>query len=266
MRICQFLMIAAFLVSSSAVAAAKSANRQAQERVAKKACATGDYQKGIDILADLYISFDDQNYIYNQARCYEQNGHPAQAIERFREYLRKTPNLTAIDRADVEKHILDCQGLVANPNPVPQPVAPAPIAPAPQLMVAMSSPVMPAPERTVTTSAPPAEPGSGLRVAGMVTAGAGALALATAVALNIKHESLVSQQNAPGGFSRSREADVKSYETWTWVGYGVGTAAILTGGSLWFLGRRSSDGAQSSASLLPIVDAHQAGCLLQGAF
>lgn len=30
----------------------------------------GDYQKGVDILVDLYIKPDDPNYLSKQGRCY----------------------------------------------------------------------------------------------------------------------------------------------------------------------------------------------------
>ena len=36
------------------------------EKAAKKACAVGDFQKGVDILADLFVETDDPGWIYNQ--------------------------------------------------------------------------------------------------------------------------------------------------------------------------------------------------------
>jgi hypothetical protein len=54
----------------------------------------------------------DFDYIYNQARCFEQNHRYDDAISRFREYLKKAPNLSEADRADAENHIADCQGFL----------------------------------------------------------------------------------------------------------------------------------------------------------
>ena len=51
----------------------------------------GDSKKGVEILADLYLNTNDPNYIYNQGRCFEQNGENEKAILRFQEYQRKVP-------------------------------------------------------------------------------------------------------------------------------------------------------------------------------
>jgi hypothetical protein len=79
------------------------------ERVAKKACAAGDFRKGVDILADLYVRTDDPTFVFNQGRCYEQNHQWESAIDRFREYLRQAKHIGSKVRADVEKHITDCR-------------------------------------------------------------------------------------------------------------------------------------------------------------
>jgi hypothetical protein len=68
-------------------------SRKAQEKAAKKACASGDFRKGVEILAGLYVDSDDTMFIYNSARCYEQNHEWSSALDRFREYMRKTPKL-----------------------------------------------------------------------------------------------------------------------------------------------------------------------------
>jgi hypothetical protein len=45
-----------------------------QAKAAKKACAAGDFRKGMDILAELYVDTNHTTFIYNQGRCYEQAG------------------------------------------------------------------------------------------------------------------------------------------------------------------------------------------------
>jgi len=58
----------------------------------------------VDLLAQLFVETGDVNYIYNQGRCYEQNGKFGEAILRFREFfesprvcrLRKRPRSMAI--------------------------------------------------------------------------------------------------------------------------------------------------------------------------
>jgi hypothetical protein len=89
------------------------AKPEAPDAAARKACATGDFRRGIELLADLYLRTDDATYVYNQGRCYEQNHQWVSAIDRFREYLRKGKDLSAGVTAEVEKHIADCKLLIA---------------------------------------------------------------------------------------------------------------------------------------------------------
>ena len=101
------------VVLASPASAERVKQKTAREKAAQKACSLGDYQKGVDILADLLVGSDDPNYIYNQARCYEQNSRWEQAINRFREYLRKDASLSDSDRADAERHIDECEKALA---------------------------------------------------------------------------------------------------------------------------------------------------------
>ena len=100
----------AFVLVALATTPALAANKQAQERAARKACLGGDYNKGINILADLFVDTKDPTYIFNQARCFEQNHRFEDAISRFEEYLRlPDAKLEAADRTAAEKHISDCK-------------------------------------------------------------------------------------------------------------------------------------------------------------
>ena len=64
------LAITMMAASASARPARHAQNREAQEKAAKKACITGDYRKGVEILADLYVESNDPTYVYNQGRCF----------------------------------------------------------------------------------------------------------------------------------------------------------------------------------------------------
>jgi hypothetical protein len=87
-------------------------NFDAKVRAAKKACLSGDTQKGTEILADLYLDTNDATHIYNQGRCFEQNGQKEQAIPRFEEYLRKEKNLSTEDGEAVRERIESLQAAV----------------------------------------------------------------------------------------------------------------------------------------------------------
>jgi hypothetical protein len=116
------------LSSSPGVWGAKGDSLEAKERAARKACLLGDVKTGTEILADLYLDTKNTTHIYNQARCLEQNGQNAQSILLFREYLRKAPNLSPADSAEVQKRIDDLQAAIDHraaptPSTVPSPSA-----------------------------------------------------------------------------------------------------------------------------------------------
>jgi hypothetical protein len=145
---------------------------------ALKACTTGNVRRGVEILTDLYVHSNDPTYLFNQGRCYEQNHQWQSAIDRFREYLRKTPRLSKKLTADTEKHIDECKRYLAEEErktvSTPQVVVVTPT-PAPQPVAAASTPAMTAPAPTpqpVATAAAPAAPAG--RYTGRQSGGCGA--------------------------------------------------------------------------------------------
>ena len=109
---------------------AMGANVESKERAAKKACLVGDVEKGVEILADLYVDTNDATYIYNQGRCFEQNGKNDQAVLRFKEYLRKAKDLPQTENDAVLKKIDDLQSGQRAGQPAPATLV-APAAPVP---------------------------------------------------------------------------------------------------------------------------------------
>ena len=262
-----FLPLLLFLSLSSPALAAK---RPAKIKDAQKACLTGDYRKGLELLADLFVETKDPNYIYNQGRCLEQNHRWSDAIDRFREYLRKGKNLTAADETDAAKHIADCEGYlekdqhkhepapVAAPAPAPVPPPPAPPEPA------RAAPVPVVKPETVSASAAlAATSGAGLRIAGWVVGGAGVAALATGVVLNVKANDLADEVAAKQSQSKASRYD--SYKTWSYVGYGVGAGLLATGVALYAWGL-SARPAAAKVAILPSVLPGQATVSLMGVF
>jgi tetratricopeptide (TPR) repeat protein len=244
-----------------------SANREAKERAAKKACLNGDPTRGVEILTDLYVDTNDPTYIFNQGRCYEQNNLSEEAIVRFREYLRKTPHASERDRADVTKHIADCEALLAKrggstaapsvaagvPAPTVDPT-PAPFAQAPSATNGVT------PAETVAASPQgQARPGAGLRVAGVVTMSAGAAFVITGVAFNLKHNSTI--HDLQGDYSVGTADSAEAYKTWSTVGYGAGAACLAGGAVLYWLGHRAGN-----TVVMPALGAGRTGLLLAGEF
>jgi tetratricopeptide (TPR) repeat protein len=238
----------------------KPLSKVAKEKAAKKACATGDFVKGVDILADLFVDTNDFSYVYNQGRCYQQSNRWEQAISRFREYLRKAKDISQSDRAETERQIADCElslGKTAQ-------VAPPPVAATPPVPIVHPETAAAEPVTSTVSSKPEPSPSDGsrgkrLRVAGIISAAVGVAAIGTGVGLALKANSLSATD-----YSRSREDERASLKTWSMVGYGVGAAAVVTGVVLYIVGWPSEQ--SSNLALLPVVVPDGASVLLNGRF
>jgi hypothetical protein len=245
-------------------------NRQSQEKAARKACLTGDYNNGVSILADLFVESKDPVYVFNQGRCLEQSSRFKDAIARFEEYLRmgETAKLDPADRAAAQKHIEECKAKVADEDKA-QVAAPQPLAQ--PMSQPMAQPV-PQPDATTRSAlqpkAEPAQSGHGLLVGGIVTGAVGVAAVVAGVAFNLKANSMVDDmQTTVDAYTSSKNSSQETYKTLAWVGYGVGAACIATGAVLIAIGasRRGSSG-QTDVALLPALGPGQAGVLLRGGF
>jgi hypothetical protein len=263
MRAPIFFSVCLLSLSWVSNAQAKS-NAQSQEKAAKKACAAGDFRKGVEILADLYVDTNDTTYIFNQGRCYEQSHQWVNAIDRFREYLLKAQNAPASDRTDAEKHLADCKRYQEEeqaknaPPPPPPPVATA----LPSPSAAPAAQIATAP---IGASSPPQEnAGATMRTTGIVVGGVGLATLGAAIALNVKANQLAS--DASRTQNPSTESSQKSYKTGALICYGTGAAALVTGGVLYLLGRRSADEKPAAVALLPSWTPGLATLTLSGEF
>jgi len=236
------------LASSPASAANKN---QTKERQAKKACLSGDYAKGVGILADLFIESNDPTFLFNQGRCYEQNVRYVEAAERFKEYLRKATHLTADDKADVDKHIADCEAAAAKGQARNTPVTePFPtVAPLPAVAAPVAGAPLYSPESTQTTSASnltsvprqrPADTYGWPHTVKWVAAGVAVAGLGFGVVEHLRYYSKNQDYNndptcpsAAGCKTLADSADLA--HTLAIVGYG--TAAVATGAAitLWIL-------------------------------
>jgi hypothetical protein len=249
-----FFLLAGLFATSPA----RAASREARERMARTACLAGDYSKGATILSQLFVETKDANYIFNQARCFEQNAHCQEAISRFEEYLRVSKRLTDEEKAETQKHISDCQLSLAKQSGQPATAAPVvQIVPAVAPLTATQAPAAPlppvAPVQVLNAQAGPdhaqvaVSPGAGLRSAGIITAAVGGAALVAGVLLNLKVNSMASDFQSLNGYTDSKESDRKTYQTLGWVSYGVGAACVATGAVLTILGLQDRQGSTPMA-------------------
>jgi tetratricopeptide (TPR) repeat protein len=85
---------------------------EAKKRAAKTACLSGDYAKGVALLAEVYVDTNNPIYLFNQGRCFQQNGRYEEAVLRFREYQRKNADAGGAHDTEAEKQIADCLSLL----------------------------------------------------------------------------------------------------------------------------------------------------------
>jgi hypothetical protein len=250
------------LASATLVFASSAAAQDSRAAQARKDCLTGNADAGVALLADLFVETKDVNLIYNQARCYEQNGRAEAAILRFREYLRVAKNLSPEEKAEVDRHIADCRAMQAEGKPAePAPSQPATFPTQPQ-------PSAPPTAADVTTAASPGSaPGSGTRLAGIVIGSAGIAALATGGVFSylVSSAKQAAEDNADKKiYDSGLQSRGKRYETMQWICYGTGAAFVATGVVLYAVGARKAKPA--TLAVVPRLAPGQGGLLLQGRF
>lgn len=192
--LCAFVVVASSGVAASAPNVAPL-SADARSTQAREDCLAGRYQSGIDILARLFTETEDPTHIYNQGRCFQQNGRYADAISRFREYMRKARDATPAERAEVEAHIAECEKRL----PEGQGTAPAPPPSAPGPFVATL---------TETSAGPGDERRRQLRMAAVVAGGVAVVALGFGATMGFKtravERSTRTSRTCPTGSRSSR--------------------------------------------------------------
>lgn len=235
------------------------------EKAARKACMVGRYQEGVSILADLFVEAADPTYIYNQARCLQQNHRWQEALDSFREYIRKAINLSQSDLSQIEDHIRECEAhlrIESAPAPsAPAPAAPAPAPapppPAPAPVPVYQAPVAPPPSSPRQPARPVEDPdrGQGLRIGGIITGTVGLVGLGIGVFCSAKTHDVASND------------ELTSYKTLGITSYAVGGVALATGVTLSLVGwgmEGSSDG--HAVSIAPAIGPGMTAIVASGRF
>jgi hypothetical protein len=197
------------------------------------ACASGDVAKGIAILGELYAETRNPSYVFNQARCHQKNNQLEQARSSFAEYLR-------IGTSEPPEDIQRAQGFIK------------------ELDDAIARQRAAAPPPVIVTPAQPsgAERAHTLRVTSIVLAGVGVAAIVTGAVMSLKVKSINDDINrefagqdyvTDGARLQQQLSDGARYETWQWVGYGVGVAAMAGAATTFILSARHGSAAEPAA-------------------
>jgi hypothetical protein len=176
------------------------------------ACASGDVAKGISILGQLYAETRNPSYVFNQGRCFQKNNKLTEARGSFTEYLRIGTNEPPEDIQRAQGFIKEIDETLARERAS----QPAPL---------LVTPVQPGGDGRAHA----------LRTTSIVLAAVGVAAVGAGVFLSFKVKSIndsINNQYANQAFVTDEAqlekqiSDGKSYETWQWVAYGLGVAAL----------------------------------------
>jgi hypothetical protein len=251
---------------------ARAQSAASGEAQALSDCLAGRYQAGVDQLARLFVETGNANYIYNQGRCFEQNGKPDEAILRFREFLRKGKDISNEEKAEVNGHIAECQAMQAERDNRRAPAAATIAPPLEALAPAQPQPVPAAlaapPDKPMAATPAVDQPGAGLRTAGIVAGSIGVAALITGIIFSIETRSIanqVSNDDAKFTYSRTKDDRGKLFSDLQWVGYGVAAGALAAGSVLTYLGWRAAH-PSAAVSLSPVLLPGGSGAVVQGSF
>jgi hypothetical protein len=216
---------------------------------ARKACASGDVDKGIKLLAEILATTDDVTAVYNMGRCYQQNGKPDKAALQFREYLRKATDLSPELRSRVQAQLREAE---ADERASRRDVSTSPLAGSPP----PGSTLAGTPSGTADRGASSTK--KNLRLAGIGVASAGVVSIGTAVYFGLRAKSLADHNEKAGNtFSKSDEDAGKTANTVQYVFYGIGAAALASGAVLYYLGWDHGE----QVAVLPSVTPHRAGAV-----
>jgi hypothetical protein len=251
-----------------ALAGNRAAANELRAREARKACAAGKTERGIELLAEIIAESEGENAanaVFNQARCYQQNGWVEEALVRFREYLRIAPGLPRAERQQIEGYTRE---LTAERD--------ARTAAAAALAAAAPGPQATTPA-TAVVAAPTEAQARRTRTLGIAALASGGLAVAAVGAGAYfgwrakRAERAIERVDQPvtsRDFQRTWDRGQR-FETWQWVGYGAGMAAITAATTLYVLHReRGRDEAARAGSLAGTITASPggAGVWLEGRF
>jgi tetratricopeptide (TPR) repeat protein len=251
--------LAVLLAGAALARTALAARPDARVAEARKACAAGEVERGVQLLAELIAERNDPNAVYNQARCYQANGQPEPALSRFKEYLRVAPGLSARERRQVKQHMRELEqeldararraALAASEpqSPQGQPTNTSPST-APPSAAGASTPSpkpasTPSPAVVNLTDPPPPAPTANrpLLVLSALTAAAGVTALAGGAFYSLETrriEQQIERQSLPiaSEMYQRRTREGQRAQSRQWLGYGAGAAALGTSAVLYLLG------------------------------
>jgi tetratricopeptide (TPR) repeat protein len=255
----------AFAVSASAQPApptgkpAQPTAKQLEEAkkhftAAETAKARGDFKTAAVEYLAAYEQFQDPEFFFNVAEVYKLGNDEENALAYYQKYLQLDPNgrgsaaaRTAVDaltlsiaaKQDAAKHEAEAAAAAEAKRKADEEAKRKADEEA-KLKEAEPAPIEePAPQR----------PGGTLRIAGLATAGAGVVAIGVGVVFGLKAKSISNEAAQWDTFDQARFDQGEAAERNMFIFTGVGGAALLTGGVLYYLGHRAGATASDSSAV-----------------
>ena len=253
--------IAIALVLATAPARAQpSARDQAKQhfKQGKALQEAGEYDAAVDAYRAAYDLDQRPEMLFNIAQAYRLGNRKQQAIDYYLRYLAAQPNGPGVREARQWIAELSRQIEADRPPPI-EPAEPEPPSTPPPLTPPSSTPPRsePGPRTQAATRSSPQ-----LRIAGLATTGAGAVALGLGVVFGMKARSAADAISDHRGSwtddERHTFEDGQRANRNMIVAYVAGGALVGTGGVLYYLGARTH--------LVPVTGARTAGLAVWGRF
>ena len=228
-----------------------------------------------DAVAEYSLAYEAKNeptLLYNIGQAHRLANHPALALRFYKMYLTRLPD--APNRAEVDAKIAALDRIVEQQKamqtaPPQHPEPPTTTAPTAPPQVTTAAPVAATPAPSSTDAAPNPHAGRSKRIAGVVIAAAGLAIIGGGIVSGVLAKNAsdkISTENANHlPYDESTYNAGKTDQIIEGVLLGVGGAALVTGGVLYFVGRHEAKQA-SVATVAPLLSPTSAGVVVRGSF
>jgi tetratricopeptide (TPR) repeat protein len=199
--------------------------------------------------------------LFNIAQVYLLSGDREKALEYYQAYLREEPEGKVSDLA--RKRIETIEGELAA-EAIEEPPAPEP--PAEDAGGDATDATSPA----AAADSDAGSPGRGLRLSGLAVAGVGLVGLGLGVKFGLDARDVQDRiERQPEGTPWTFDelyAEGEAASRNMWVSYGLGGAALIAGGTLYFIGRSAGNASERQVVIVPVLDRSGSGLVLVGGF
>jgi tetratricopeptide (TPR) repeat protein len=240
---------------------------RAHFKAAEAAKERRDYRAAASEYLAAYELFADPEFFFNVAEVYRLAGDEQEAISYYEKYLVLDPNgrgaASARASADELRRAIAARQEAAKraANEEARRKADAEVARAAEKAAQVKAAQAAEAQRREAA-------GRNLRIAGIATGGAGAVALGVGVYFGLEARSISDEVSSAPAYDASRDNEGKAANRNMVIFTAVGGAAVVAGGVLYYLGHRArrSAGAEATVTVAPSVGGSQISIMAQGRF